>query len=209
MEFPSYSGTRCLMMPYVQGDPESVPAQYASYAEIIERHFIEAGRIGFLTIDESPTVPDVPHRGTRAKFGRALHTEAGMLYGQYTWDNPQPYWSSSYAWGGVPAWGGRVNVTLDPDLQVLLANSVDDSCAYWNATHFNTSADGDIGDYADMYPYEDAVFMKAGEVHQIGILTPHESMPSAGYGFRQFLRIVGEGVHGREPYFTKNPLVSL
>lgn len=49
--------------------------------------------------------------------------------------------------------------------------------------------------------------MKAGEVHQIGILTPHESLPITKGGNRQFIRIVSSGVYGREPYFTKNPLM--
>lgn len=49
--------------------------------------------------------------------------------------------------------------------------------------------------------------MKAGEVHKIGILTPHESLPVREHFLRQFLRIVGAGVHGREEYFTINPLM--
>jgi hypothetical protein len=49
--------------------------------------------------------------------------------------------------------------------------------------------------------------MKAGEVHEIGILTPHESLPVMADFNRQFLRIVGSGVHGREEYFTQNSLM--
>jgi hypothetical protein len=68
--------------------------------------------------------------------------------------------------------------------------------------------DGDIGHLADQYPYDKAVFMKTGEVHKIGILTPHESIPVKENTFRQFLRIVSSGVHGRESYFTVNPLMA-
>lgn len=103
--------------------------------------------------------------------------------------------------------GGHVNVTLDWDVQVLLANNLDTSCALWDAEHPDTSPDGDIGDCADQYPYENAVFMRPGEVHRIGILTPHESLPVPTSCNRQFLRVVGSGVHGREPYFTVNPLM--
>jgi hypothetical protein len=60
---------------------------------------------------------------------------------------------------------------------------------------------------ADNYPYSDAIFLKAGEVHEIGILTPHESLPVRQNFDRQFLRILSSGVHGREEYFTENPLM--
>lgn len=101
-----------------------------------------------------------------------------------------------------------INVTLDPDVRILLANNRDGSCALWDAEHTDTSADGDIGDQAHLYPYEDATFMRSGQVYDIGILTPHESMAMPDDYNRQFLRIVGSGVHGREPYFTVNPLLN-
>lgn len=192
--FPEYSGIRCLMMPYVQGEPSSVPDEYFAYWDIVATTFLEKGEVGYLTIDESPVHKGAPHRGARAKFGRALHTEAGRLPGH-----------SDFRWGG--SWGGRVNVTLERDVQVLLANNLSGSCALWDAEHEDTSDDGDIGDQAHLYPYDDAIIMRAGEVHRIGILTPHESLPVQSDCNRQFLRIVGSGVHGREPYFTVNPLM--
>jgi hypothetical protein len=124
-----------------------------------------------------------------------LHTEAGRD-------------GSIYRWGGG-GWGkSPYRVTLDRDVKVLLANNLDDSCALWNVEHTNTSLDGDIGYTAKDYPYDDAVFMKDGEVYEIGIFTPHESMPVQKDFNRQFLRIISSGVHGREEYFTRNPLVA-
>lgn len=182
------------MMPYIQGDPTSVPDKYASYWRIIEDVFIRKGDIGFLTIDESPTKAGLPHRGARAKYGRALHTEAGI----------RPH--GRFGWGGT-GWGSTDRVMLDPNTKILLANNTNDTCALWDAIHADTSTDGDIGDHAARYPYSEATFMRAGDVHCIGILTPHESLPVPHSGSRQFLRIVGKGVYGREPYFTINPLV--
>ncbi len=194
--FPAFSGIRCLMMPFIQGDPESVPKAFRTgYESVIETLAIEPGKIGFLTIDESLAVAGNPHRGDRAKFGRALHTEAGRRPGQI------------YAWGGG-GWGNSHQVTLDRDVQILLANSLDGSCAIWDAEHEDTSLDGDIGYAADQYPLSDAYIMRAGEVRRIGILTPHESLPVHANTNRQFLRIVSSGVHGREPYFTENPLLA-
>lgn len=197
--FPTFSGIRCLMMPYVQGYPESVPDTYAAYADIIENVYVKRGDIGFLTIDESIAKGGSPHRGARAKFGRALHTEAGHIPGVcYKWGG-----SGGSGWG----WGNAHNVELERDVKILLANNLDNSCAVWDVEHENTSDDGDIGEFADKYPYGDAILMQAGEVHEIGILTPHESLPVKQDFSRQFLRIVSSGVHGQEPYFTKNPLV--
>src|SRR5215831_171625 len=131
--------------------------------------------------------------GARAKYGRALHTEAGR--------DP----NGVYGWGG---WGSTPHrVTLDRGVRILIASSVDDSCAVWDAEHEDTSDDGDIGYAADVYPYEDAMFLKAGEVCEIGIFTPHESVSVSAGCDRQFLRIVSSGVHGREEYFTCNPLM--
>ncbi len=189
IEFPRFAGLRCLMMPYIQGDPDSVPSAYAAYRDIIGSVFFRRGDIGFLTIDESAAMTGKPHRGDRAKYGRALHTEAGK--------RPS---------GGI-GWGSTDSVRLEPTVEVLLANNIDDTCALWHADHRDTSFDGDIGYAADAYPYEAATMMKAGEVHRIGVFTPHESLPVRGDTRRQFLRIVSAGVHGREPYFTQNPLV--
>ncbi len=194
IKFPEYTGLRCLMMPYIQGDPESVPLEYAPYADILSGVFIRKGDVGFLTIDESVARAGSAHRGDRAKFVRALHTEAGR--------DPKMV----YRWGGG-GWGQRHAVTLERDVRILLANNLDDSCAVWDAEHEETSLDGDIGHSANQYPYSTATFMKAGEIREIGILTPHESLPVKSDFNRQFLRIVGSGVHGREPYFTINPLL--
>lgn len=194
IEFPVFSGVRCLMMPYVQGDSASVPETYSSYKNIIDSVFVRKGDIGFLTIDESPVVAGTPHRGDRSKWGRALHTEAGRRPG-----------TNIYRWGG--GWGRSGEVSLDPNVRILLANNLSGSCAVWDAEHPDTSLDGDIGYASRAYPYEEATLLKAGEVHEIGIVTPHESLPVSHSFNRQFLRIVSAGVYGREEYFTQNPLV--
>lgn len=186
--FPKYSGLRCLMMPYIQGHPGSVPREYDAYADILRDVYVSKGDIGYLTIDESVAAAGKPHRGDRARHGRAIHTEAGKR---------------PWGWG----WGSSDSVRIDRDVQILLANSLDDSCAIWDAVHEDTSLDGDIGHFSWLYPHEGATLMRAGDVRQIGILTPHESLPVLRDTRRQFLRIVSSGVHGREEYFTENPIL--
>ena len=192
IEFPRFTGIRCLMMPYIQGEPGSVPDVYEPYWGIIRDVWVSRGDIGYLTIDESLAIRGNPHRGDRAKTSRALHTEAGR--------HPD----GVYAWGSG-GWGSSHRVTLDGTVEILLANNIDNSCAVWDATHEDTSLDGDIGYASQEYPLDEASLMKSGEVQRIGILTPHESLPVEKTARRQFLRIVSSGVHGREPYFTSNP----
>ena len=194
VEFPEFSGVRCLMMPYIQGDPFSVPEAYKSYSAILENVFLKKGDIGFLTIDESRVKAGSPHRGARAKYGRAIHTEAGK--------DPQKL----YCWGGN-TWGDSRKVMLEPSVRILIGSNLENSCAVWDSIHENTSHDGDIGNFSDEYPRGSAILLKAGEVREIGILTPHESLPVNRDFNRQFLRIVSSGVHGREDYFTENPLI--
>ncbi len=194
IEFPHYTGIRCLMMPYTQGDPFSVPLEYRGYTDVISELCIKRGEIGYLTIDESLVTQGKPHRGSRARYDRAIHTEAGKLRGVYNW-------------GGGTSWGGSPRVTLDADTEILIASDVDESCAVWDATHDDTSEDGDLGHVADLYPLDRGTKLRRGEVCRIGILTPHESLPALRTVQRQFLRIVGAGVHGREEYFTENQLM--
>jgi len=194
--FPEFAGIRCLMMPFIQGDPDSVPKSIRkTYSDIIETCTIDDGDIGYLTIDESKAFASLPHRGKRAKYGRALHTEVGVLPNKI------------YCWG-KGGWGSIHNVELESDVQILLSNNIDDTCAVWDATQEYTSTDGDIGYLSDKYKMTDAKLLKAGELCQIGILTPHESIPVQSDCNRQFLRIISSGVHGREPYFTENPVIN-
>jgi len=181
------------MMPYIQGDRYSVPDFCDSYRDIIESLFLQKGDIGFLTIDESFVTRGKSHRGQGSKYSRALHTEAGKEGNVYKW--------------GLK-WGDDINVKLDRSVKILLANNLHNSCAIWNEECENTSLDGDIGHIANDYPYDKAIFLKADEVCEIGILTPHESIPVQQDFNRQFLRIISSGVYGREEHFTRNPILS-
>lgn len=196
ISFPQYSGIKCLMMPYIQGDPESVPVHIRKhYSDIIENTVLEPCDIGYLTIHESHVEKGNPQRGHRAKYARALHTEAGMLV------HPK---------SGIKklAWGGSYNTTLDKDTEVLIASSVPNTCAVWDELEMNTSEDGDIGHLAYRYPLDSAHILNKGEVKKLNILTPHESLPVKSSMNRQFLRIVSNGVTGKEAKFTFNPILN-
>lgn len=195
ISFPAFSGVRCLMMPFIQGDSASVPSHYAAYADIIDNNFIEKGKIGFLTIDEKFVEAGSSQRGyNSAGISRSVHVEVG--YG------------NRWGGGGGTSWGGKEQSFLSDNTEVLIANNIDNSCRFWDTAERRYSFDGDLSAYIDDYPEETGILLKAGEVARMGIFAPHEPITQPVSANRQFLRIVGAGVTGRESHFTVNPLIA-
>ena len=76
--FPEFSGIKCNMMPFIQGDSSSIPDEYKNYANIIENTFIRKGEIGFLTIDEKFVEAGKSQRGFNSLgINRNVHIEVG------------------------------------------------------------------------------------------------------------------------------------
>jgi hypothetical protein len=198
IQFPNFTGARCLMMPFIQGDSNSLPKAYRQYADIIESNFIEKGKMGYLTIDESFVKANTSQRGYNSfASNRNVHVEVGR--------NPNHnYWGD----GGGGSWAGKPNTILKDDTMVLIANSISDTCRLWDTIEKSYTKDGDLSEYLDKYPEKTAISLKAGEVAKISIFTPHECVTQKESGYRQFFRIVGDGVTGREEYFTVNPLLN-
>lgn len=193
--FPDYSGIKCYMMPFIQGVKESLPEKFRHYGDVIEKLSFahEKGKIGFATIDESFVEAGKSQRGYGAKE-RTLHTEACLS-------------ENGVSWG--PSWGSNSGIWLEPDVRAKIANSIDDTCMVWNNEVFDTTPDGDLSERADEFPRSSGQMMKAGEVFDIGIWTPHECIDQIESGFRQFIRVVGNGVKNIGPNFTVNEKVAL
>lgn len=184
------------MMPFIQGDSASLPLMFQPYAQIISENFLEKGEIGFLTIDESFVEEGKSQRGYNAAgINRNVHIEVGR-----TKDNRN-------RWGGN-SWGGKEKTLLDDNTMVLIANSLSNTCRVWDTKEMSYTPDGDLSEYIEKYPVETGKLLKAGEVAKISIFTPHECVAQKHSGQRQFFRVVGKGVTGREDYFTVNPLVA-
>lgn len=195
IQFPKFTGIKCNMMPFIQGDPNSLPDIYKPYSDIIEANFLEQGKKGLLTIDESFVESGKSQRGyNSAGIKRNVHVEVGHVDKMYCW--------------GRGSWGGKRNTILDDNTMVLIANSISDTCRLWDVIEKSYTPDGDLSEYIDKYPEETGILLKAGQVARISIFTPHEAIAQQLSCERQFFRIVGDGVRGREPYFTTNPLVS-
>ena len=200
--FPEYSGMRCLMMPFIQGDKNSIPNEYKAYGNIIENNYIEEGEIGFLTIDESYVEGGKSQRGYNdTGIDRNVHIEVGRSKFGNRWGGNPPE-------APPPTWGGKESTLLDDDTMVLIANNISDTCRLWNTIERSYTRDGDLSEYIDRYPEDEGMLMKSGEVAKISIFTPHECISQNTSGHRQFFRIVGKGVKGREDYFTINPLIN-
>jgi len=194
--FPKFTGVRCLMMPFIQGDSKSLPEQYQPYAQIIESNYLEKGEVGYLTIDETYVKGGQSQRGY-GRGERNVHIEVGQCLEGNRW--------GSGGSGGY--WGGRANVLVDSKTDVLISNSIDNTCMLWDVEERSYTKDGDLSHLIDKYPENTGVMLKAGELAKIGIFTPHECIKQSKSGNRQFLRIVGKGVTGREDHFTVNPLI--
>lgn len=196
IQFPEFTGIKCNMMPFIQGDSNSLPEIYQPYADIINKNFLEKGEVGFLTIDESYVEAGESQRGYNSKgIERNVHIEVGRVDKLNRWG------------GGGTGWGGRANVLLEDNTMVLIANNIAETCRVWNEREMGYTKDGDLSEYIEKYPEETGLLMGAGEVAKISIFTPHECINQKQSGKRQFFRIVGKGVTGREPYFTANPLM--
>lgn len=196
INFPESTGIKCNMMPFIQGDHLSLPGFYKTYSDIINNNYIEKGAIGFLTIDESFVESGKSQRGYNSKgINRNVHIEVGKC-------------KEFNYWGGS-GWGGRPNTILDNNTEVLISNSISNTCRVWNNLENRYTQNGDLSDYINDYPQDTGLLLKAGEVAKISIFTPHECIPQKNSCIRQFFRIVGKGVRGREDYFTKNPLMEM
>jgi len=198
IQFPKFTGLKCNMMPFIQGDSKSLPKEYQQYADIINSNFLEKGKIGHLTIDESLVKSNTSQRGFNyTGTSRNVHIEVGIT-------NKVNRWGS----GGGTSWGGHGNTILDDNTKVLIANNIDDTCRVWNAIEKCETKNGDLTHIIEKYPEETGLLLKAGQVAKMSIFTPHECIIQLKEGFRQFFRIVGQGVTGREEYFTLNTILN-
>jgi len=196
--FPKPTGIKCNMMPFIQGDSNSLPDEYQSYAEIIDNNTLEKGEIGFLTIDESFVEGGSSQRGYNSSdCERNVHIEVGIKNNKNRWGS-----------GTTNHWGGKLETLLEDSTQVLIANSISDTCRVWDTIEKTETEDGDLSHIIDKYPENTGELIKSGDMVKMSIFTPHECIDQKESSFRQFFRIVGKGVSGREPYFTVNPKVS-
>jgi len=134
--FPAFAGRNVNMMPFIMGDASSLPSDLHDYLPMIEACPIEdeAGKVGYLTVDER-YVGDGSHRRG------GVHTEGFGPVGVGDW--------------GGGGWGGRRGL--------YIANSVPNSCVLYDArvedTEFGGAvSDEQLGDVACAFMPHDNIF---------------------------------------------------
>jgi hypothetical protein len=161
IEFPKFTGIKCNMMPFIQGDSNSIPEEYKSYSNIIDTYFLQKGEIGYLSIDEAIVEAGKSQRGFNAigEHYRNVHIEVGRSH------------SGRWRWGsGTNVWGGSPKTTLEDDTEALIANSISNTCKVWNVLDKTPTLNGDLSEYLEKYPEDSGYLMKQGELAKISIL---------------------------------------
>lgn len=176
------------MMPFVIGDPASIPEEYRQYVELLQRCqgykcSSEEGKIGYLTIHESL----VQGGETQRRLG--LHTEApglvtisggkGVVQVESHWGRGFDFYPVNKIQGGI-----------------YMASTLSDSCRVWNARIAKPcDVVGHLGDIEHLRGFLDAgSTMKKNELFWITDATPHESLPLKENQYRQYFRFVTSDV---------------
>lgn len=175
--FPTFQPQHINMMPFVMGDPSSIPPELHGYLPMIDACPLgdEVGKVGYLTIDERHVEGGTHRRG-------GVHTEG---FGTASWGG----WGGG-SWGsGSPkraAWGGWGGGAWGAGGGLFIANSIDNSCALYDAHVEDTPFGGAVRD--DQIEGIAPTLMPANNVFWLHDRTPHASLPCEGD--RQFFRLV-------------------
>jgi len=191
--FPEPKGVSINMMPFVMGDPTSLPGDLRQYSGLIDACLSdtesERGKIGFLTIQEGEVAAGMSQRrpglhletpGIAMQCGRVIHVEV--------------HWGGGddYRQGGI-----------------FTASTVAESCRVWDVRI--AAPDEVVGPLGEVEHSRELLgegtFMDASTLYWMSDRTPHESMPLERAMQRQYFRLVTSSVSvWYERHSTPNPL---
>lgn len=178
--FPTPKHVIINMMPFIMGDNNSIPEEYRQYSSLINSCNLplsEIGKIGYLTVDESPVIKNNSQR--RA----GIHTEK----------HPSRSWG-----GGSSGWGGFVG-------GLYMASTINNSCRVWNHYVDEPKPHGDCEHLREVLT--NPIDMKKDVLYWMTDGTPHEALPVLEDSYRQFFRLVTSEVSvWYEKHSTKNRL---
>lgn len=160
VEFPAPSEININMMPFLMGDPDSIPSEYRQYLPLIEACDLpnfEKGKVGYLTISES-----FVQAGKSQRRG-GIHVEK----------------HPSRSWGG--GWGGRRG-------GLYMSSNVPNSCSVWDSYVEDPGPMGDCEHLRSSFP--EGRVLRPGELVWMTDGTPHEALPQIASAYRQFFRLV-------------------
>jgi hypothetical protein len=183
VSFPTPNDININMMPFVIGDPASIPQEYRQYVELLQRckgynSSSEKGRIGYLTVQESLV------HGGESQRRPGLHLEApglvtisggkGVVQVESHWGRGVDFYPVNKIQGGI-----------------YMASTLSASCRVWNARIAKPcEVVGHLGDVEHLRDFLDAgTYMKKNELFWITDATPHESLPLKENQYRQYFRL--------------------
>lgn len=233
IDFPEPSNRNVNMMPFILGDKESLPTDLRCYYDtVIEMcPYVkeEIGNVAYLTIHESNYVPP---NTTQRRPG--LHIESPGVYPDNEGDgsegshrtscdgggsNPDAgadapdVSETSFAPGVEHSWGIGIFFGSDHyEGGIYFASNVSNSCQVFDAL-----VDNKIPGIVDRYGglseslrplLGNPTKLRAGELIWMTDCTPHEALPQADGGSRQFFRLVMPYIsHWFANHSTPNPKV--
>lgn len=197
VEFPEPSGISINMMPFIIGDPDSIPAKFRQYWPMIEACpglHREAGYIGYLTLQESWV------ESGRSQRRPGLHLETPGLVMSKGGETAVDTWGMGDIGDGNELIGG-----------IYMASNLSDSCRVWNVQvkqpENMVGANGDIEHLREILGCDEGILVKSGELVWLTDTTPHESLPMPEETYRQYFRLVTSAVSlWYDDHSTKNPL---
>jgi hypothetical protein len=194
LEFPAGRDIKINMMPFIQGQRDSIPIEYRHYFWPIIQHCKagQAGEIGYLSIHESWVEPG------QAQRRPGIHTEGYATPGKVRG-----------GWGGG-GWGGG---TTPPDINDLgakgglfMVSNMADTCQVWDTRIDGYTRPGGDCEYLRA-AFGPGRMLQPGELCWLTDRTPHESAPANFPAYRQWCRVVTKAVSvWFADHSTPNPL---
>eukprot|EP00927_Polykrikos_kofoidii_P057546 TRINITY_DN51692_c0_g1_i1.p1 TRINITY_DN51692_c0_g1~~TRINITY_DN51692_c0_g1_i1.p1 ORF type:complete len:387 (+),score=29.10 TRINITY_DN51692_c0_g1_i1:50-1210(+) len=196
MEFPLAAGININMMPFIMGEPNSVPHAYRQYWPLIEACNLtgsEKLKVGYLTIQESLLLVGESQR----RGGLHIDSPGAQLSQGGNYEANRVDWGCGIVRGDFSEVRGGI----------YMASTVPNSCRVWNVQ----VADPVVGELGDMEHLRDALgegtMMEANKLYWLTDSTPHESLPLSKETYRQYFRLVTSSLTAWYPeHSTANPL---
>jgi hypothetical protein len=212
VQFPAPNNRNVNMMPIRFGDITSLPEDLRCYYYLIEQCPYakeEIGQVGYLTVHESYVTADTTQRR------QGLHIESpGVFVDHDDPNNKNIDATASFTPGIEHHWG--CGVFFGPDRYeggIYFASSVSNTSCVWDAL-VDKAVPGIVDRHGGCEHLRNIVGpptnLQAGELIWMTDCTPHEALPQAECGYRQFFRVVMPTVsHWYADNSTLSPKVPL
>jgi len=169
--FPPTKNININMMPFIIGDPTSIPSEYRHYCPLIQKCSVdeqEFGKVGYLSIAESKV------RAGHSQRRSGLHTER---------PNNKDGW-------GKGGWGGGLETKDKLIGGLYMASNVENSCQAWNIAIEHPGHLGSCEEHEHLLTDDIKHIFLENELVWMTDRCPHESMILAKDTYRQWFRFV-------------------